>query len=114
MLEEEALMMNEKKQPYFVTIDTEEIRETSIPDSGIEYEIFASADEIKEIKLLFTEKRKRAKQAVQYIRNPFDEWGADEERTQYNHHLIEIYQKVYELGTSSTKEKIKEIGLFKL
>ncbi|WP_404452608.1 hypothetical protein LG329_00495 [Virgibacillus necropolis] len=104
--------MNSKKQ-YFVTVDTEDIRTMSIPDSGIEYEVHANADEIKEIEMLFVEKRKNAKQAVKYLGKPFDEWGADDERNEYDHHLMRIYQKIYDLGTTTTKEKIKEIGLFK-
>ncbi|ASN05736.1 hypothetical protein CFK40_12310 [Virgibacillus necropolis] len=102
--------MNARKQ-YFVTVDTEDIREMSIPDSGIEYEIYADADEIKEVEMLFMEKRKKGKQAVEYIGKPFDEWGADDKRNKYDEYLVRIYQKVYDLGTSTTKEKIAEIGL---
>lgn len=104
--------MNDKKQ-YFVNVDTEEIREISIPDSGIEYEIIASFDEIKEIELLLIEKRKNAKQAVEYVKKPFDEWGADEERNKYESDVMSLYKRIYDLGTITTKEKIKEIGLFK-
>lgn len=102
--------MNEKKQ-YFVTVDKEDIREMSIPESGTEYEIYASPNEIKEMEMLFVEKGKNAKDAVKFLGKPFDEWGADDERNGYEANLIKIYQKLYDLGTPATKEKIKEIGL---
>lgn len=104
--------MNEKKQ-YFVTVDKEDIREISIPESGIEYEVYASPNERKEIEMLFVEKDKSAKGAVEFLGKPFDEWGADDERNRYDNNLIKVYQKIYELGTPSTKEKIKETGLLK-
>lgn len=63
--------------------------------------------------MLFDEKRKNAKGAVKYLKKPFDEWGANDERNGYETNLIKIYQKVYDLGTTSTKEKVEEIGLLK-
>lgn len=102
-----------EKKHYFVRIDKEEIRDMSIPESGIEYEIYATPDEMKEIEILFAEKHKNAKGAVKFLGEPFDEWGADDERSDYETSLIKIYQKVYQLGTPTTKEKIKEIGLEK-
>ncbi|PAV29990.1 hypothetical protein CIL05_08925 [Virgibacillus profundi] len=100
------------RKHYFVTVDTQDIREISIPDSGIEFEIIASQNEIEEIEKLFMKKNKNAKKAVQYLAKPFDERGADSEREGYDEHLMEIYRKINELGTMQTKEKIKEIGLF--
>ena len=104
-------MANVRKH-YFITVDTEDIREISIPDSGIEYEIIASENEIKEIENLFKEKNQNAKDAVKFLAKPFDEWGADDERSAYGEHLIEIYRKIYHLGTEETKEKINELSIF--
>ena len=47
--------MNEK-QIYYVTVDKEDIRTMSVPDSGIEFEIEASTDEVEEIRDLFKKK----------------------------------------------------------
>lgn len=102
--------MTERKN-YFVTIDTENIRETSVPE-GIEYEVFATQDEISEIRELFNEKEKSSKNAVKYLAKPFNEWGADNERRKYDDHLITLYQRIYELGTEETKANIKELGIF--
>ncbi|ASK63502.1 hypothetical protein CFK37_15735 [Virgibacillus phasianinus] len=104
--------MTERNQ-YFVAVDTEDIRDMSIPGNGTEYEIYANSDEIKEIETLFMAKNKNAKQAVKFLSKPFDEWGADDERNEYDQNLVRIYQKIYHLGTIATKKKIEEIGLFK-
>lgn len=102
--------MAERKH-YFVTIDTEDIRETSVPD-GIEYEVLATQDEISEIRELFNEKEKDSKNAVKYLAKPFNECGADDERRKYDDHLVTIYQRIYELGTEETKANIRELGIF--
>lgn len=99
------------KKRYFVTIDTQEIRETSIPDGNIEYEIIASKNEIKELRELFSQKDDNAKKAVEYIGKPFDEWGADEERESYDQYLINVYKRIYKLGTEDTKDKINKLGI---
>ncbi|WP_373896007.1 hypothetical protein ACUL41_10500 [Virgibacillus natechei] len=102
--------MAERKN-YFVTVDTEDIREVSIPGNEIEYEIIATHDEVEEIEELFMKKDTDAKNATKYIGKPFDEWGADDERKIYDDHLINIYQRINELGTDKTKSKIKELGI---
>ncbi|WP_255585127.1 hypothetical protein [Virgibacillus saliphilus] len=102
--------MPERKN-YYVTVDTEEIREVSIPDNEIEYEIIATYDEKEEIEALFRMKDKNAKNAAKYIGKPFDEWGADDERKTYDDRLISIYQRLYALGTDETRSKIKKLGI---
>lgn len=49
------------RNKYFVTVDTEEISEVSLPDNGIEYEIYATPEEVKEIEVLFARKEKMQK-----------------------------------------------------
>lgn len=97
---------------YFVTVDTQDIREMSIPDSGIEFEIIANPEEVKDIEKLFMAKNKNGRKAVKYINKPFNELEVDNERYNYDDHLITIYRRVYELGTTETKEKINQLGLF--
>jgi len=108
---EEVFILKDKKH-YFVTIDTQDIREVSIQDANIEYEIIANENEIKELKELFRKKDKNAESAVKYLAKPFDEWGADEERESYDQFLIDIYKRIHALGTSDTKTKIEELGIF--
>ncbi|UJL47927.1 hypothetical protein KFZ58_08785 [Virgibacillus sp. NKC19-16] len=99
------------RKNYFVTLDTEDIREVSIPGNEIEYEIIATHDEVEEIEEIFMKKNKEAENATKYIGKPFDEWGADDEREIYDAHLMKIYQRLYDLGTDETKSKIKELGI---
>lgn len=102
-----------QKKTYFVTIATGDIRKESLPQNDIEYEVNATFDEIKEIEMLFTEKDKDAQEAAKYLgKKPFDEFGADSERYDYEDHLVKIYRKLYEVGTEETRNKIKELNLF--
>lgn len=100
-----------EKKHYFVTIDTQDIREFSLPDTGVEYEITANQKEIEELRELFMKKNKDASNATEYIGKPFDEWGADEERSAFNDHLLQIYKKIFQLGTEKTRAKIRELGI---
>ncbi|WP_164669005.1 hypothetical protein [Virgibacillus doumboii] len=102
-----------ESKSYFVAVDKQDIQETSMPDRGIEYEIKATPDEVEEIKELFAAKNKDGRKAIKHLVKPFDELSADEKRNQYDGHLITIYRRLFELGTSETKRKISEIGLFK-
>lgn len=101
----------ENVKHYYVTIDTKEISEVSIPDNGIEFEIIANKMEIKEIQELFRQQGQNSKDAVKYLAKPFDEWGADNERNRYDRNLMKLYQRLYELGTGATKSKINELGI---
>jgi hypothetical protein len=101
--------MNKKR--YFVTISTKEIRETSVPDNGVEFEIIANQNEKEYIEALFKEKDQDSKNASMYLTKPFNEWGADDERSRYDDHMLNLYRKLYELGTEETKEKIDELGI---
>ncbi len=100
------------RNKYFVTVDTEEISEVSLPDNGIEYEIYATPVEVKEIEVLFARKDKNAKDAVKFVGKPFDERPVDAKRDSYEEYLIAIYRKLYELGTDETRKGIKELKLF--
>ncbi|WP_077604427.1 hypothetical protein [Oceanobacillus sojae] len=100
------------RNKYFVTVDTKEVSEVSLPDNGIEYEIYATPEEVKEMEVLFAEKEKNAKDAVKFVGKPFDERPVDAKRDNYEEYLIAIYRKLYELGTVETKKKIQELHLF--
>ncbi|MEC5422704.1 hypothetical protein QGM71_04240 [Virgibacillus sp. C22-A2] len=100
------------KKHYYVTVDKQEIRDISIPDNGVEYKIIANQKEKEEIEELFRAKDKNEKDAVKFLAKPFDEWGADDKREDYDNKMIELYRKVYELGTSETKREINNLGLF--
>ncbi|GAA0321163.1 hypothetical protein ACW0TQ_00655 [Oceanobacillus sp. M60] len=100
------------RKKYYVTVDTEEIREVSLPENGIEYEIYATPEEVKEVEVLFARKEKNAKDAVKFVGKPFDEQPVDAKRDNYEGDLIALYRKLYDLGTDKTKSEIKELRLF--
>ncbi|WP_080875402.1 hypothetical protein [Oceanobacillus timonensis] len=100
------------RKKYYVTVDTEEVSEVSLPENGIEYEIYATQEEVKEIEVLFARKDKNAKDAVKFVGKPFDERPVDRKRDNYEAYLIAIYRKLYDLGTDETKNEIKELHLF--
>lgn len=102
--------MDEKKH-YFVTVDTQDIREMSVPDSGIEYEIIADSNEIQEISQLFQEQNREGIGALGYLGKPFDEWGADEKRAAFDANLIKLYRRIFDLGTERTRNQIREMGI---
>lgn len=102
--------MNNRKH-YFVTVDKQDIREMSIPDNGIEYEIIAGPEDIEEIRHLFRSQNRETFGALSYLRKPFDEWGADDRRAAYDADLILLYRKIFETGTEKTKEEIREMGI---
>ncbi|WP_087972918.1 hypothetical protein [Oceanobacillus rekensis] len=100
------------KNHFFVTIDTKEIRDVSIDDNQVEYEIIADEQELLEIQQIFQTMDNESKDAVEDISiNPFDEAKVDSERETYDRSLISVYQRLYELGTEETKNKIKELGI---
>ena len=98
------------RKSYFVSLDKEEITEVSIPDTT-EFEIKATDSDIAELNNLFREKNKREKKAVEFLAKPFNEWGADDERDAYDNYLTSIYNRLYQLGTLETKQKIERMGL---
>lgn len=100
------------RKHFFISIDTEDIREISVPE-GIEYEVIATQDEINGLRNLFHQKNMSTKGAIKFLAKPFNETGADEERRQYDTHLMAIFQCIHDLGTEETKEEIKELGIIK-
>ena len=69
---------------------------------------------MKEVEMLFDEKRKNAKGAVKYLKKPFDEWGANDERNGYETNLIKIYQKVYDSWYYLYKRKSRRNRVIKI
>lgn len=102
------------KNNYFVAVKTKEVREMPIDDDQVEFEIIATEDEVKEILELFHKMDNNSKETMQYIiKDPFDEWSADDERDEYEKNLELVYKRLFEFGTFDTKDKIKKLGIIK-
>lgn len=100
----------DNKQLYYVSLETQTINEVPIPD-GYSYEIFATPDEIKQIRLLFKTLENLSKDALKHLAVPFNEYSVDEDRESYSDYLLEIYELLYQLGTEQTKQNIEETGI---
>ena len=102
--------MNERKY-YVVDIDAMEVREILI-DDGIEFEIIATPDEVKEIEILFHKMKDDSIESLKSILIPFNEQKVDAERESYDAHLISIFRMIHDLGTEKTKAKVASLELF--
>ncbi|WP_067729358.1 hypothetical protein [Oceanobacillus damuensis] len=102
------------KKHYFVSVNTKDIREISIPDNQVEYEIIADEHDLLHIQQMFNTMEKESKNAIEDSHfRPFDEEKVEDERDTYEGSLMNVYRKLYELGTDQTKEKIEELGIIK-
>lgn len=98
------------RKSYFVSISKQEITDISIPGSN-GFEIKATDDDIVELNRLFNKKDDHGTTAVEYLAKPFNEWGADDERDEFESYLMSVYRKLYELGTNETREQIKTMDI---
>lgn len=100
------------KKLYYVTIDTKEVRPYSVPDNEIEFEIRATEEQVLEIEEVFAQLNKESKNAAEYIATtPFDEWGVDDERSQYQDDIKRLFHIIATLGTEESKKKLQEMGI---
>src|SRR5699024_1548584 len=102
--------MNERKY-YVVDLDAMEVREILI-DDGIEFEIIATPDEVKEIEILFDKMKDDSIESLKSILIPFNEQKVDAERESYDSHLISIFRMIYDLATEKSKSKVVSLTLF--
>lgn len=102
--------MSERKR-YIVDIDAMEVREVVLED-GIEYEILATYEEVKQIENLFNDLKDDTAESLKYLLLPFNERAVDSERESYNEHLLEIFRIINDLGTKKTKENIAAMRIF--
>lgn len=102
--------MSERKR-FVVDMDGMEVREIVL-DDGIEYEIIATYEEVKQIEKLFEKLKDDTAESLKSLFLPFNEGKVDDEREVYNEHLIEIFRIVKNLGTKKTKENIASMKVF--
>lgn len=99
------------KKHFFVTVNTQDIREMSLPEGGIEYEIVANGNEVEEIAKLFRAQNHETFGALGFLGKPFDEWGVDDKRAAFDMELIKLYRRIFDLGTEKTRSQIREMGI---
>ncbi|SDL74444.1 hypothetical protein [Sediminibacillus halophilus] len=103
--------MSENKK-YYVKVDTGEVLSSPTYDNSVEYEIEGNYEDKLSLENLFHEQHLAGSRSAElHFEAPFQEVKADQERKKYDDEMLNIYQRIYELGTPDTKEKIEEIGI---
>ncbi|QTM99403.1 hypothetical protein ERJ70_08865 [Sediminibacillus dalangtanensis] len=103
--------MSENKK-YYVKVDTGEVLSSPTYDNSVEYEIEGDYEDKLSLENLFHEQHLAGSRSAElHYEAPFQEVKADQERKKYDDEMLNIYQRIYELGTPETKEKIEEIGI---
>ncbi|WP_053219679.1 hypothetical protein [Virgibacillus senegalensis] len=106
--------MSEKRK-YYVKVDSGEVKTVPAFDNSVEYEIEGDYEDKLSLENLFHEQHLAGSRSAElHYEAPFQEVKADQERKKYDDEMLNIYQRIYELGTPETKEKIKEIGILDL
>lgn len=100
-----------EKKTYYVVPQTKEILEAPVEHLP-EYEIEANIEEVEEIRELL--KAIYDNDFETYIDAHF--WLIEEshnDNDRYDQAFFTLYNKLYELGTDETKQKIKSLGFIK-
>ncbi|WP_336511419.1 hypothetical protein [Alteribacter salitolerans] len=103
------------KKTYYINLNPASmdfISEIKVPESGYQYEIEASEEEIEELQdlLTVTQAHDSDERNLLTFRH-FDDDFADHDRREYQEGLSEVFQAIYDLGTPETKQAIEEIHL---
>lgn len=101
------------KKKYFVSVQARTIM-LNQGDAGYELEVFATEEEVEVLQILFADMT--AVDNASMIRSgiPGIPYHFDAENDDYDYYLELIYKKIYELGTETTKNHIREMELFSL
>ncbi|WP_042421167.1 hypothetical protein [Geomicrobium sp. JCM 19038] len=102
------------KQIYYVNlnpISMDDVTTTKIDDSElIQFEIEASADEIKELKTLLSEVQAHDMELQDlFTFRHFNEEYTDDDSREFQHGLDHVYKRIYELGTHKTREDMESM-----
>lgn len=100
-----------EKKTYYIAVHDGEITDIDTPTGEHKYEIEATNEEIKEIEILISRKRKHSGDATKFLAKPFNEQGVDNERQSHDDEQKKIYKMIYKLGTLKTKNELNELGI---
>jgi hypothetical protein len=101
--------MTMEKKRYYVTVGSGEI----LPDKTLsewEFEIDATPEEARQLEEIFENADDASMYNFWKAHVPFQEETEDDTET-YNSSLKHIYEKIYELGTKTTKEHIRSMRI---
>lgn len=98
------------KTKYYVSVQGNSI----LSDQGAaayELEILASDREVEQLQELFNSKLKAEDSTFFRAIAPTIPYHIDDENDTYDYYLIDIYRKLYELGTEESKSHIEQMGV---
>ncbi len=98
------------KTKYYVSVQANSIL-TDQAAAAYELEILASEREVEQIQELFNSKLLAEDGTFIRSMTPAIPYHMDDDNDRYDYYLIEIYKKLYELGTAETKSHIKQMGI---
>ncbi|MFD2703861.1 hypothetical protein [Salibacterium lacus] len=101
------------KQTYYVNlnpISMDDVSRVKIPDSNmIQYEIEADPEELKSLDVLLNETQAHDLESRNlFTFRHFDESIEETDRHEFQRGMDHVLEKIYELGTPETKQKIEE------
>ena len=100
----------EMKKTYYIAIASGEISQ-SATSSPWDFKIEASQNEIQELRLYFDKIDSTGWKNFFRAHIPFLEYHHDKENDEYDEILIQIYNKVYQLGDQEARNTIEEMGI---
>jgi len=99
-----------EKTKYYVSVQANSI----LADQGAaayELEIIASDREVEQLQELFDSRSNADDTSFFRAMEPTIQYHNDNENDTYDYYLVEIYKKIYELGTDETKSHIEKMNV---
>ncbi|OKL36182.1 hydrolase [Domibacillus mangrovi] len=97
-----------EKQAYYIQVANGEIQSRS-DVSPWEFRIFANEKEIQDLRGLFTEMNEADSRTFWRTHLPAVPYHMDKDNDQYDKRMMEVYDKLYELGDEDTRSHIKKM-----
>ncbi|KKI93673.1 hypothetical protein WQ54_03440 [Bacillus sp. SA1-12] len=95
---------------YYVSVEAEDIQESRLDDHLIYYEINATHEQIQEIRKILREITKTELDPKPILTSLNEENGI-EYREEQDQLIKTLYEKIYQLGTSETKQELRSLRI---
>jgi hypothetical protein len=100
-----------EKKTYYVSVQAGTVMENQ-GDAAYELEIRATPEQIGQLKSLFEDMGDYDHDAFLKAHRYTFPYNLDAENDGYDYYLRDVYQLLYDLGTSETRRHIRDAGLF--
>jgi hypothetical protein len=97
-----------EKQPYYIQIANGEIQSKS-DVSPWDFRIFANEKEIHDLRELFNSMNGADSGTFWRAHVPYVPYHLDADNDQYDNRIMEVYEKLYELGDEDARSHIKKM-----